>query len=128
MLSKEDYAPYKDVLPSAKTLNNYKVLLAVQAEVDAANALFIMPSNVQCTLYYNTTSWCKIDRDWLIIIFIFSEKQRHVLVQLILHKKTILTLSVRYWRHTNGWPFLSMATIKNREWQQKNCGKKLQSS
>ena len=30
--SKEDYIPYQNVLPSAKTLNEYKLLLAVQEE------------------------------------------------------------------------------------------------
>ena len=69
MLLKKDYAPYKDVLPCARTLNCYKQLLTVQAEADAANALFTMPSNVQCTLQYNTTSRCKIDGEWLSIIF-----------------------------------------------------------
>ena len=46
MSSKKDYTLYKNVLPSARTLNNYKQLLAVQPEADAANALFTMPSNV----------------------------------------------------------------------------------
>ena len=49
MSSKRDYAPYKNVLPSARTLNDYKQLLAVQPEADAANALFTVMYNVQCT-------------------------------------------------------------------------------
>ena len=39
----------KNVLPSARTLNDYKQLLAVQPEADAANALFTVMYNVQCT-------------------------------------------------------------------------------
>ena len=54
-------------------------LLAVQPEADAANALFTMPSNVQYTLHYCTTSLCKIDGEWPSIIFSFSEKQQYVL-------------------------------------------------
>ena len=56
MSLKKDCAPYKDVLPSARTLNNYKQLLAVQVDADAANALFTMSCNVRCTLHYNMTS------------------------------------------------------------------------
>ena len=69
----------KNVLPSARTLNDYMQLLAVQPEADAANALFTMPSNVQYTLHYCTTSLCKIDGEWPSIIFSFSEKQQYVL-------------------------------------------------
>ena len=71
--------PYRDVFPSARNLNDYKELLAAQAEVDAANALFTMPSNVRCTWHYDTTSFCKIDRELPSIIFSFSDKQRYVL-------------------------------------------------
>ena len=73
-MSKKDYAPYKDVLPSAKTFNNYKQLLAVQPEADAANVLFTMPSNVQSTLHYCMTSLCKVDGEWPSIIFSFCDK------------------------------------------------------
>ena len=76
--NKQDYIPYKDVLPSARTLNNHKQLLAVQAEADAANALFLMDSSVRCTLHY-MTSRSKIDGEWPSIIFSFSDKQRYIL-------------------------------------------------
>ena len=71
--------PYKDFLPSARTLNDYKQLLAVQAEADAAEALFSMKENTRCTLHYDTTSRCKIDGEWPSIIFSFTNKQRFVL-------------------------------------------------
>ena len=77
--NKQDYIPYKDVLPSARTLNNHKQLLAVQAEADAANTWFLMDSRVRCTLHYDTTSRSKIDGEWPSIIFSFSDKQRYVL-------------------------------------------------
>ena len=58
-------------MPSSKTLNEYKLLLAVQQEAEAANALFNIAGSVKCTLHYDTTSRCKIDSDWPSIIFSF---------------------------------------------------------
>ena len=78
-MSFKNYASYKDVLPSVKTVNNYKQLLAMQTEADTANALFRMPIKVWCTLHYDMTSHCKIDGEWLRIIFSFSDKQQYVL-------------------------------------------------
>ena len=75
MSSKKDYTPYKDVLPSARTLSDYKQLVVVQAEADATNALFTMPNSVQYILHCDTTSCCKIDGEWPSIIFSFSDKQ-----------------------------------------------------
>ena len=79
---KEDYIPYQNVLPSAKTLNEYKLLLAVQEQAEAANVLFNIPESVKCTLHYDTTSRCKIDSDWPSIIFSFSNNSRFVLCPL----------------------------------------------
>ena len=45
--SKEDYIPYQNVSPSAKTLNEYKLLLVVQEETETANALFNIPESVK---------------------------------------------------------------------------------
>ena len=45
--AKKDYIPYQNVLPSPRTLNEYKQLLAIQAEADAANALFNIPPGMQ---------------------------------------------------------------------------------
>ena len=80
--SKEDYTPYQNVLPSAKTLNEYKLMLAVQEEPEAANALFNIPESVKCTLHYDTTSRGKIDCDWPSIMFSFSNSRRFVLCPL----------------------------------------------
>ena len=80
--NKEDYIPYQNVLPSAKTLNEYKLMLAVQEETEAANALFNIPESVKCTLHYDTTSRGKIDGDWPSIMFSFSNNRRFVLCPL----------------------------------------------
>ena len=77
--TKGDYIPYRNVLPSPKTINDYKQLLAVQEEADAANCLYNMPSGVTCTLHYDTTSRCKIDGEWPAIIFSFSNGHRYSL-------------------------------------------------
>ena len=77
--SKQDYIPYKNVLPSPRTLNDHKQLLAVQAEADAANALYTKATTSRCTLHYDTTSRARIDGEWPSIIFSFSDKQRYVL-------------------------------------------------
>ena len=66
-------------MSSARTLNNYKQLLAVQPDTDAANALFRVPSNVQCTLHYCMASLCKIDGEWSSIIFSFSDNKSYIL-------------------------------------------------
>ena len=66
-------------MTSPKTINDYKQLLAVQEEADAANCLYNMPSNVKCTLHYGTTSRCKIDGEWPAIIFSFSDGKRYTL-------------------------------------------------
>ena len=62
-------------MPSSKILNEYKLLLAVQQEAEAANALFNIAGSVKCTLHYDTTSRCKIDSDWPSIIFNFSNNR-----------------------------------------------------
>ena len=51
----------------------------MQPEVDAANALFTMPSNAKCTSHYCITSLCKIDGEWPSIIFSFSDNKWYVL-------------------------------------------------
>ena len=62
-------------MPSSKILNEYKLLLAVQQEAEAANTLFNIAGSVKCTLHYDTTSRCKIDSDWPSIIFNFSNNR-----------------------------------------------------
>ena len=68
----EDYASYEHVLPSAKNITDYKQLLAIQEEKDAATTLYNMPDGIKCTLHYDTTQRCKIDGDWPAIIYLVS--------------------------------------------------------
>ena len=50
-LTKEDYAPYKRVLPSPRTVTDYKQFMAIQAEGVVANALYnISDVNAICTM------------------------------------------------------------------------------
>ena len=78
-VNSEDYTVYKHVLPSAKTITDYKQLLAIQEEKDAATMLYNMPDGIKCTLHYDTTQRCKIDGEWPAIIFSFSNGFRYSL-------------------------------------------------
>ena len=51
-LTKEDCAPYKRVLPSPKTVTDYKQFMAIQAEGVSANALYNISDDVNaiCTM------------------------------------------------------------------------------
>ena len=99
---KEDYIPYQNVLPSAKTLNEYKLLLAVQEEAEAANTLFNISESVKCTLRYDITPRCKIDGDWPSIMFSFSNNRRFVLRPLFFafeDRAQIVKLPVETYKH-----------------------------
>ena len=104
--SKEDYIPYQNVLPIAKTLNEYKLLLVVQEEAEAANALFNTPESVKCTLHYDTTSRCKTDGNWPRIVFSFSNTGDLFCTLYFMHLKTRHKLLNYLLRLTSIWPFL----------------------
>lgn len=74
--TKEDYKIYENVLPTAKTINDHKQILASYHEKEAASALRDLPFGVKVTLYYDTTSRSKIDGDWPSLILIFSDNRR----------------------------------------------------
>ena len=57
------YKPYENVLPSAKTINDYKLTLAIQTENEAATALYNMPDDVESILCFGSTQRSKIDGD-----------------------------------------------------------------
>ena len=100
--SKVDYIPYQNVLPSAKTLNEYKLLLAVQEEAEAANTLFNISESVKCTLRYDITPRCKIDGDWPSIMFSFSNNRIFVLRPLFFafeDRAQIVKLPVETYKH-----------------------------
>ena len=45
--SLNEYKPYENVLPSAKTISDYKLTLAIQAEQEAAIVLYNMSDDVK---------------------------------------------------------------------------------
>ena len=70
--SLNEYKPYKNVLPSAKTINDYKLTLAIQTEKEAATALYNMP-DVKLTLHFDSAQRSKTDGDWPCLIPIFTK-------------------------------------------------------
>ena len=72
----KEWKAYEHVLPSAKTINNHKHVLAIQHEQDPAAALYQIQPGTKVTLHYDTTSSSKIDGDWPTLILIFSDKRR----------------------------------------------------
>ena len=63
-------------MPSAKTINDYKLTLAIQTEKEAATALYNMPDDVKSTLHFDSTQRSKIDGDWPCLILIFTNNLR----------------------------------------------------
>ena len=51
--SLNEYKPYKNVLPLAKTINGYKLTPAIQTEKETATALYNMPDDVKSTLHFD---------------------------------------------------------------------------
>ena len=47
--------PYKNVLPSGKTINDYKLTLAIQTEKNAATAVYSIPEDKKSTLHFDST-------------------------------------------------------------------------
>ena len=74
--SKEDYRVYEKILPTAKTINDYKQVQEIHQEQRAALALKSADNHVKVTLHYDTTSRSNIDGEWPSLILIFSDKQR----------------------------------------------------
>ena len=66
----KEWEAYEHVLPSAKTINNHKHVLAIQYEQDATAALYQIQPGMKVTLHYDTTSDSKIDGDWPTLILI----------------------------------------------------------
>ena len=75
-LTQNDYKVYKNILPSARTVNDFKQVLAIQHEQEAASALRTIKEGTKVTLHFDATSRSKIDGDWPALILIFSDKQR----------------------------------------------------
>ena len=69
----EDYQSYSHVLPSEKSVNNFKHKKAIAQEIIAAKALHSKKSTTKVTLHYDTTSRSRIDGDWPALIFNFKD-------------------------------------------------------
>ena len=61
--SLNEYKPYENALPSPKTINDYKLTLAVRTEKEAATALYNMPNDVKSTLHFDSIQRSRIDGD-----------------------------------------------------------------
>ena len=71
--SSDDYQRYKNVLPSAKSVNNFKHRKALTREVKAAKAAFEKKDTTKITLHFDTTSRSRIDGDWPCLILNFLD-------------------------------------------------------
>ena len=78
-VSARDYKSYDYVLPSARTISDYKQMQASQVEQDAAIALWSKDKNVKSTLHYDTTTRNTIDSEWPATILYFSNRDEYVL-------------------------------------------------
>lgn len=63
-VSSDHYKLYESVLPTVKTINNFKHVLAIQHEKDAALALHNVKNWVKSKLHFDSTHRSKIDNDW----------------------------------------------------------------
>ena len=75
--SADDYEKYKDVIPSAKSIRNFKHLQATQEEVKAAVALYRKTVNENITFHFDTTSRNCIDGEWPALILNFAKGERY---------------------------------------------------
>ena len=82
--NQEEYKLYKNVLPSSKTINNYKHNKALQQEIDAAKALQDKDPETKVTLHYDTTRRSRVDGEWpaLILNFISSDPEKNRMINL----------------------------------------------
>ena len=70
----KDYVPYKNVLPSVKSINTYKHLKAMHQEIEAGEALMNKDAQTKVTLHYDTTSRSRIPGEWPCLILNFLNK------------------------------------------------------
>ena len=74
--SKSDYADYRFVVPSSKTISATKQFQSIEEERKAAVALYTKPENIKTTFHFDTTSRSCIDGEWPALILIFSDNRR----------------------------------------------------
>ena len=94
-----DYEIYEYVLPSARTISEYKQMQASQVEWDAAIALWSKDENVKSTLHYDSTTHNTNDSEWPAIILYFSNGDEYVVRPLFFayeDRKQIVELLVEH--------------------------------
>ena len=74
-----EYEGYLIVIPSARTISDYKQMQASNVELDASMHLLNKSSTTKCTLHYDTTSRSKIDGERPAILLNFSDGYQFVL-------------------------------------------------
>ena len=72
-----DYKLYADIIPSAKSIRNYKGLQATQEEISAALTLYQKKADHNITFHFDTTSRSCIDGEWPALILNFSTGERY---------------------------------------------------
>ena len=119
-------------MPLTKMFCHLQGLSTITSSCWQCNLILMLPMLcLECPAMYNvhcTTAWLlyvRLMENGLVSSSASLTISQIFYIQLILHMKTTLRLSVFYWRHTNGWSFLTMIS---REQQQRNCGRRLQSS
>ena len=60
----DDYARYKNVLPSPRMVAEYKHNKALHQEIAAAKALENLEEGTKVTLHYDTTGRSRVDGEW----------------------------------------------------------------
>ena len=65
------------VVPSSRTINEYKQIQASEMEKDAAVALLKKNNQVKATLHFDSTGRSSIDGEWPSIILTFSNKEEY---------------------------------------------------
>ena len=74
-VTKEGGKEFANVLPSTRTMEDYKHLQASEIECHAGVVLAKKESSVKVTLHYDATSSNSIDGEWRSLILNFLDKQ-----------------------------------------------------
>ena len=100
--SQEQYRGDENVLPTAKTISDFKLNMPIQNNKDAVLALKNVKVGNKCTCHFDSTQRSKIDGDCPCLILIFSNKQRFSLRPLVFAcegRENIVCLIVETYEH-----------------------------
>ena len=78
-VTKENCKEFAYVLPSTRTIADYKHLQASEIECDAGVSLAKKESSIKVTLHYDTTSTNSVNDEWPNLILNFSDKHKFCL-------------------------------------------------